>query len=582
MHGGAAIKATRISAIALTALLFLVALAPSAFAADAAGTATSSNTLLHVGVGSTINVNIGKDTAEGVWAATRTASAEIDLGQAGAQKVEGGAKRSATSRTGSGKQSIGTGTKSIAGWAGLTVSGGTVTTNVTPAVVTGATDYALGGIDVLTGLATWGTAKTATTSQIEATKSTVTRTLTLGEAKLLSLGDLLDRLDVDPLALACTAIEAAGAELGVATSAACEQLDAATNETADGQAALEDARSDLAATLAGYSLEQIEADEAVIAALSCDPSDAACAAAALNTIANINDTEAYGVDLSGMGFEDAQDAMLDRFAELKESFADLDSIDEGIEKAATGTCADVKAAIADVIAEVPDLAATLDPVADALNEACQMLADTISSLLSTPLLSMGAVSVKLEATARVNDPVAMLTGTVGSLKVGTLAPVGQSIDLSKTGLSQTVATVRQAIADALAALNIGLGAPELDILKTSTSKGRRSDGTWYATASLTGVHLAIPSVTVVRPDVNPLGVLAGTGGFALPAGGPSIQAQHTTPRVEVDAAKFSGASTFLPGPNGTLPVTGAEDAAFLAILFLCAAAIVRRFMLVRE
>ncbi len=580
-HGGVAIKTTRILAIAVTTILALVVLSPAAMAAEPGGTATGSNTLLHVGVGSTLSVDIGKDYVQSLWSTTRSATAEIDLGKAGTTKIEGGAKRTASKGGDSGTQSIGTGTKAVAGLASLTVSGGSITTNVSSNVVTGAADYALGNINLLTGLATWGTAKTATTSQIESTKATVSRTLTIGQANLLSLGDLLDRLDIDPLALACSAIESAGAELGVETSAACEQLDAATTSTADGQAALAAAKSDLETALSGFDLAQVEADEAAITALTCDLADLPCQVAALATISGINSTEAYGVDLTGMGFEEAQDAMLVRFAEIKEQFSDLGSVDEGIEKAATGTCADVRAALADVSAAVPDVASTLNSIADAINEACNTLADTISDLMGTPLLSMNAITVGLEVTATATNPVAKVTGTVGSLKVGTLAPVGQTIDLSKTGLSQAVATVRTAIAQALAALNIGLPTPELEIMKSATSKGQRADGTWHASASLTALHLGIPSVTVTLPDVNPLGLLGGTGGFALPAGGPSIAAQHTTPRVDVDAAKFTGASTFLPGPDGTLPVTGAEDAAFLAILFLCAAAVVRRFTLVR-
>ncbi|MCA1832459.1 MAG: hypothetical protein ABR548_12610 [Actinomycetota bacterium] len=571
----------KFSAIAILALVVLAAV-PAGAATSSGATATAQNTIASVIAGSTA-VNIGVDSLSSVWQTTRSATSEVTIGTVGGATLPGGSKRAATNKTSSGKDSIGTGTKSVGGLASVTVAGGTVAASVTPAEVLSEVELRLASADLLSGLATLGTAATTTASDITSSRAKVDRTVTIGQAGLLSIGDLLTRLGISPLSLACAAVEEAGATLGVDTSDACSQLAAATAAIGNGQVSLDNVVDSLTSVLASFSLSQVQSDFNTVDALVCGALDVVCQNDAHQTIVDINSDGGYGATLPA-DFDGAKAAMLARLQEILDDYGDISLTSDAVTDAASGTCADASDALGAVIAGVPSEAGSLQPVLDTLDVACGALASTLDDLLNTPLLSLTTLKVSLQAIATAVSPTATVGGTLASLKVGALAPVGVPLSLSSSDFEAAATTVKAAVSDVIDALALGLTAPEFDLMKTATSKGKQSDGTWYAKASLTAVHFKLPSQTIDVPSVDPLGILAGTGGLAAPARASfpgRASAPVTTPAVQLDVAKFAGAATFKPGVKGNrLAITGLDDSSvfLLAFTLFAGAILVRRFL----
>jgi hypothetical protein len=277
--------------------------------------------------------------------------------------------------------------------------------------------------------------------------------------------------------------------------------------------------------------------------------------------------------------------MLDRLSAILDEFSDASLTADAIDAAASGTCADVSDALAAVIAGIPGQAGTLTPLKNTADAACSTLASTVNDLLETPLITLKTLEVSLRTVAMPGSPVAVVAGTLASLKVGALAPVGVPLSLDGGDFEAAAATVTEAVTAALDALALGLEAPELALMKTVTSKGKRTDGTWYANASLTALHFRLPPSSVSAPASDPMGILAGTGGLSTPSHASSpgrASAPVSTPSVQLDIAKFTGSSTFNPGVNGlTLAFTGLDEssAVILALMLLSGALLVRRFLI---
>jgi hypothetical protein len=179
-------------------------------------------------------------------------------------------------------------------------------------------------------------------------------------------------------------------------------------------------------------------------------------------------------------------------------------------------------------------------------------------------------------------------GTIGSVKVGTVTIPGGLLTIGPD-LTSKVTSLTSSITSVLQGLGIGLPVPTLEVLKTSTSKGKNASGAWYANASLTGVHLAIPSASLSLPATDPLGLLKGTAGLSA-IRARKVASTGASPAIDLQAVKFSAASTFAPAagkttlPAGnTLATTGTNDAstAVLAMMLVVAAFAVRRFALAR-
>jgi hypothetical protein len=572
--------------LTMLAAVSLAALAPAAGAAGTAGgTASGANTLVSLTVGSQ-TVQVGVDNLASTWSALRHATAGMVLGRAGSLSVAG-ASRDATSSGTSGSSAIGSHTVSIGGLASLTVADGSVGAFVAPDHVSSSADLTAGATSILGGVASLGTAAMHTAAEVASSKSTVTRTVSLGNVDVLSIGDLLGQLGVDPLALACGAVQTAGAALGVATTAACSQLSAAQGAIGAGQDALAAQVASLEAAVTGFSLSQVQSDVSTVTALVCGPLDLVCQAAGLAQLLSLNATQGLGLDLSGLLFDAAKTAVLDKLDTLVQDFTNLDILNGGVTQASAGVCSDVSGALTNVVNGVPSLAATINPLLSTVNATCATLAGTLNTLLDTPLLSIGTVNVSLDTVAAPGAPAATVGGTIGSVKIGAVSLPGGLLTLGPD-LASKVTSLTSSVTSALSGLGIGLPVPTIEILKTSSSKGKQPDGTWYADASLTGVHVAIPSASLSIPSTDPLALLSGTAGLA-PVRHRSA-APVTSPAIDVQAVKFTAASTFAPPagratlPSGeTLPVTGTSDAslAVMAMVMVAAAFATRRFMFAR-
>ena len=573
----------RISLV-ITFVIALAAIAPIAGATtQAGGTATGANTLVSLTIG-TQSVQVGVDNLASTWSTLRHATVDMLLGKVGSLSVNG-ASRDATSSSTSGSTTLGSKAVSIGGLGSLTVADGSVGAFVASDHVTSTADLTAGATSLLSGVASLATAGIHTLTKVEPSAATVTRQISIGNISVLSIGDLLGQLGVDPLALACSAVQTAGAALGVSTSAACAQLTAAQDAIASAQGALDSQVSSLQSTLSGFSLSQVQSDIATVNGLVCGALDLVCQAAGLAQLTSLNVTDGLGLDLTGLSFDAAKTAVLDKLNTLLQDFTNLDILNGGVTQASTGVCSDVTGALTNVVNGVPSLGSVLNPLLSTVSSTCSTLAGTVNTLLATPLLQIGAVNASLNAVANAGSPSASVGGTIGSVKVGTVTIPGGLLTIGPD-LTSKVTSLTSSITSVLQGLGIGLPVPTLEVLKTSTSKGKNASGAWYANASLTGVHLAIPSASLSLPATDPLGLLKGTAGLS------AIRVRKAastgaSPAIDLQAVKFSAASTFAPAPGKTtlpaLATTGTNDAstAVLAMILLAAAFAVRRFVLAR-
>lgn len=541
----------------LLASLLLVA-PPGLAVTGVTGTANADNTIVSVVVGST-TVKIGIDLAKSVNTSIIEATGKLITAQVGSTTVGSIAER--TSRTPSkGTSALPSTTVSVPGVVSVTVASGSVTTDIASDHVSSAVDFTAGTLNLLDGFATLATTSTDTLSRVDGNSSTVTREVSIGDADVLSLRELLDRLGVDPLALACEAVEAAGAAALVDTDQACESLADVTAKVTDGQGAIEAAKTALGPI------------DTLVSAVDC-LGNSVCEAAKVAIDSQIDALLAV-------------DSTADTCATLGES---LDGTASGLTALIAAIEADpVIGPLVDTTALEGTTLAAVTAAKPALDTACDALSDILDLLLDMSLLSLDGLDLSLEAVAK-PSPVAKVAGAIGSLKIGNLAPVPVT-DLVSTAatLAGAVDTVKTTLGGVLSALGLGLPTPELDLLKTATDKGKESDGTYFAEASMTAVHVRVPPATLTIPASLPLGVLAGSSGFgttAAPRGG-AVRAASTlsTPDVVVDAGVFSGDATWRGGP--TLPATGVPGApgaglVLSGIAALAGAGILRRFVRLR-
>jgi len=220
-------KLVAFAAIAAMALV-LVAMPASAIS-GVSGTASADNTILKVKVGNTV-VKLGQDLVESLNLSSLKAYGKFLTGSVGDAQILGGAERTATTAKNSGTKNIGTGTKSIAGLGSINVASGAISTTVAQAKISSAVDFVLGSVNALGGFTNLATTKSSTDSVIGTKSSVVSRDVSIASVDVLDLRHLLDQLGVDPLAMACTAVAATGAALGVDTAAACGALNDVTDE----------------------------------------------------------------------------------------------------------------------------------------------------------------------------------------------------------------------------------------------------------------------------------------------------------------------------------------------------------------
>lgn len=521
-------------------VLCVVGLSPAIAATAPSGTSSTKNVVLALKVGDTA-VSLGVDSATSVIAATREATASLVTGQVGTSKLDG-SSRTAKRSTESGSSSTGTGVQQIAGLISIDVATGKVSTGVTAGNVTSGVTLNVGQIDFLAGLVTAGAAVVNTTTSVDGNASKVSRVVQIGNAGVLSIGDLLTRLGASPFALTCAAVEAAGAKLAVATSQACEQLAAVQQSFADATGAL------------GGAKTQLESD------LSTANGSVAGAIALANS---------YGVDPTGMTPEQIQAAVVAAISSR------LNAVNSALSATASGTCASVSDGLAAAAASIGDSPKT------AVDTACATLKTTVDGLMNTALVKADGIRVGLSTIARRGNPYADGNGVIGSIKVGALSQIGVPLDSISSSLDTTVVKVRTAAGTALTALGLGIPTPEVDLLKVAESKGVHKDGTWYADASVTALHFRLPKATLTLPSGPGLAVLTPPSTPTRPVRFAPVSLN--SPEISVDLGVFSASSTFRPtGVQGTknLPTTGVgATGLFLGgALALAGAATLRRYL----
>lgn len=541
-------------AAVLTVALVLIA-TPGFAVSGVTGTASTDNTIVSVAVGNT-GVRLGIDLADVLNGSAIKSTSKLITGKIGSATLPGGQSRTATTASESGKETIKPGTQAIPGIGSVTVAGGFIQSAVSNAKVSSVVDFAAGAADVLNGIAGVATMDSSTKASVSGSASTVERVLTIGSVDVGNLGALLDNLGIDPLALACDAVEDAGAALGIGSvvSDACNQLGAVDTDITGG-------------------LTEIGSTETVIGTLETllAPVCALLPAGTCDTV--LGQIDALQLDIDDIQ-TDAPDACATVLEALDSVSGQLDGILSSL--GIIDALGDIDALIAPITAAVGDV----DSATATLTSACNTLVDTVTGLLDTSVLSLDGIQVAMDLVAD-KTPTSSVTGTIGALKVGSLT-VADADDLSDAvaTLQATIDDIESQLAGVFSALGLsGLPAPELDLLKFTEDKGKKANGTYFSTGTMRALHLGIPSAVVDVPASLPLDVLSGFGGFGLAS---FRSAAVTTPAVSVDAGVFTGDATFKAAAttdNGdTLPNTGVASAglAITGLVSLAGARIIRR------
>lgn len=516
----------------------MLSVGPVAAAAGPSGSATAENVVAGLTFGSQAP-KIGVDRATSIWGSSPSAEAHMDFLTAGTTTL-GGGSRMASTQSESGSDVLGTGSKTIDGLASATVTSATVEALIEAARAHSAAVVTMADLSLLDGLVTAATAQTATESTVGTTVAEVSRTLTLGDVRVLSIRKLLELLGVEPTSLTCSGLEAAGAELGVDTADACVSY-------ANGETALDAAQAAL---------------DALGITLAADLGIAESTIAGLTVITQplLDLAATYGVDLGGILGTLLGGA--GRNALISEIEARLSAVDAGSSRAAAGTCAEVEGAVADVVGAVPALGATLTPLRIAVIDACAILQSLLDDVLDVSLLGLTAMTVGLNATAEPDAPNAEGTGTIGAVTIGNRAVTVAGITSLGGALQAAIATAQAEAADALTALGLGsFPEPTIEILGVDTSAGRDQAKTWFASVTVTGLHVSIPPVPISLPSGASLaGVLgAPAPSVTAPAGSRHTAAAPvaTTPNIVLDVAVFTGDARYnAAGPVNPIPNPG--------------------------
>jgi hypothetical protein len=391
--------------------------------------------------------------------------------------------------------------------------------------------------------------------------SVVSRDVSIGDVDVLDLGTLLDQLGVNPLAIACAAIEDLGVTLGVDTSAACATLTSVTDAIGVGSGEI-DALETVTSTLS-TAFDLLCTPVELVTPGYCDAAQTQIS----TVLATIDDFQADPATACA-AFNDAIDTITGQ----------ADTVVTTLDGLSGGALGDLAALIAPVTGQLD----AVDTALATVNSTCNTLLGLVEGLLDTPLLSLDLVSVGMDLVAD-KSPTAAINAAIGALKVGNLTVVDAN-DLIALGsqLNAAIDSVESALDGVLNATGLDLPTPVLDLLKVTKSTGKNASG-YFAKGALSVAHIALPSAVVDLPANLPLDVLGGLGGFAPLA----VQAAAvTTPAVAVDAGVFSGEATYAaaagnnPGGGDTLPTTGVADSAlaFAGMLTLIGAAFLRRIV----
>ncbi|MFN2614401.1 MAG: hypothetical protein ABR552_06215 [Actinomycetota bacterium] len=275
-------------------------------------------------------------------------------------------------------------------------------------------------------------------------------------------------------------------------------------------------------------------------------------------------------------------------AQLDALTNDLAVIDAS-DPAAT-TCTLTSSALGSVGDLVPSLSSTLSPLKTQLDDACAALASTVNGLLGVPLITIDGIDITLDIDARADHPSVSVSGTLGSVQVGENAPVIIDLPTGSDELPLAQALISSTLVSVVSDTGLGLPLPELKVLATDRSTGRRADGTWYAHGSVTFLKLTLPAGDVTVPSSAPLGALDGTAGFGGTSAGPAhmMRAAATSPVIDLGVGVFNADGAYNPANGGggggsndpsldevrgkRLPTTGVGFGLWPALLMIAAGA----------
>lgn len=606
---------------ALGAMAAVITLASSgAGAATPKGRAWSDGVLMRLQVADTL-VQIGMDQLSAARA--KEASAVLTLASNGADQIGQTQTRSKGPKQ---SESMQTGTVDLGQSVSASVTSGGLEAWVKGQEAVSSVSTRMSDADVAF-TASLGTIAYDMTAWADDKESTASRHIEISDMVLLRLRDLLDQLGFGILGYTCEEVTTIALNLGIDSSSLCSDVASAESAIAQAVTMIEGAEADARAlrdtTIADLAVKQAarDASDAAVAVLTTQRDNLAAAAAGLDastlnaTVAALtvlcptligtaqttcqNDLATAQAGLATLASLTAAEAALTAeqtmlagieasIAALEATLAQIGALLDlltGLTAGDAPTCDDATAALEGVAAAVPALASESSALRTQIATVCNLLKDTLDTILDTPLLSMKDLSLDLVASGTEGEATALATGSLGALVIGVLPPLELDLVLGEgLGDVETAsATATGLLRETLGSLGLDVTDLSLELLKFERETNVEEDGSSAASSSVSILALELPALSVEFPGVDPLGFL-GTGG---PAGLP--EGSVTTPPISLAVANFQAASNFQvtavpPGGGGTsgssttLPVTGTEDYAFIAISAIFLATSLRRWL----
>lgn len=287
-------------------------------------------------------------------------------------------------------------------------------------------------------------------------------------------------------------------------------------------------------TLIAAATEEITQSDAAIAAAHATIATLDAAIASLNaSLASIDATLAtLNEDLDGLV---TALAMLDPFASV------------------SATCGSVDHALTAVSNQIGSLAATMDPARATVESACAAITGRLNALMDAPLVQLDGVDIHLDAIAREGAPSILVSGTIGRVQVGGLAPVGVDLDLLGDGAANVRDLIQDKLDDVITLTGLGFPLPAFELMVTARASGKDGDGNWFARGSVTTLRIHMPSAVISLPSQPPLAVL-GDGSTQIAritsrrvsGSGAHLFADSSSPEIIFDVGTFNAASIFHP------------------------------------
>jgi len=464
-------------ALAVTAAVSLITAAAAAPALASTsttshGVATSSLRLLHVELGGHA-LSAGQISAEASNAATPHVAAIVVTpaaldGTTYGQQTVTPASSPVTLPSGSESATIPGGLASVTGPTfAFTAKDGT--TVLTSAVLKALGSLTVGPLPVSLN----ATAATLTnTAEVTSTQATAEKSVVIGNLALPSVADLLDALNVNPLALAESLTKANLDKLNALVSGgAITALDSAVTTAANAIGV------SAPTTWTATDAAKTQAESAATAADAADAAANAAFTAALTSLAGslpvgvttgLTPTQYEG--LTPQSLKDALDAL---GAANSIDFATL---------AQTALDADAAATAADTLAT--QLAALETALFNLLTGVLDNLGQNTKALAS-----LGNIRVTTSAIASANSPAPVATASVGSVSI--LGAVTPPAVLTSTlnGVLAQLSSILNSVA------GVSFTAPSIAVGVGTTSRSV-SGNTHLASASITGLTVALPKLTL--------------------------------------------------------------------------------------